>query len=1236
MPSDLQRKPSKFICNGLDLVHPPDLIPEGYYPYLKNARSVVQGTVECRPGYSKVNSDAALNSGAPIHTIRRMNNLVPGATTENQLFLGSGTKLYAGAADASAATDFTAIATGFSGSPLSSVIFRPDQSPEPWMYVADANKMVKVDTAQTVRNIGIAPPTVPPTPEISATYSLTFMEGNSASGWIPDGTVVTAAPTSVSRTPASTTVGHILYDSGSSGYCCISPSTPTGNYAWLQPGCKVNLNSAEYVIVEEVHQQAGFPSTTGTVDTAGTAVTWVSGSNFASTLVGDPFIISGVSYIVAAVADSTNLTLATSAGVQAGATFSGSPGTTISSIIYDSGSTGLCSIVLTDPSPYLERNSILLLDFNDVVRVLSVTQGNDGLYSLRCSTSNNHVAGELVRSVVSFRCGTTTTISAGNTITAAALEFTLTTAGTGYIVGAQATNASSISNRPVTPDDYMHISIKVSDPSLVSVGRVSLNIDPNNSTAPFTRNYFYKEFRPNDLQGNADSVITATVAQQTAIQNQTVADQAPDNAANSIQLATGDGAWVELRFPISDLVRVGTNQNCSLATVTALMIQLTVTAAVTVDVSAWYETGTFGPDVIQGSPVGISYQYRYRDSRTGAKSLPSPVCRYELFPVRQQISVGVTASSDPQVDTVDVQRFDPNLASWVYVGSKSNTTGNFTDTTQASLIASNPAFETNVMQPWAVVDTPKTAVVNVAGTSVNRVSGDLFDTAWAPGTIIQIGDDTTQLYGQPAGVAFLQLTQNLGTKTNATLTIASPLKLGQPLPIMFGPLEGPTATYAFGIGDPLNPGTLYWTNGNDLDAADDSNTLELTSPSEPLVSGCVWQNLVYVASAKRVFLCTPSYSTDSKGAQTIIFTPTELTSISGSFSGWGMVKGPQGVYMVGRDGIYKLDYNSGEYYSQQIYPLFPHDGQPAATTNGFVPVDMSDAQRLRLSYCDADLLFDYNDTDGSPLTFEVDANGGFWPHEYPNPVITHYWEEVPESVEPRMLMGTSDGYLLASGGTSDAGTALTFTARTPSYDFGDPRPLKLFMDMMTDVDAAGGYALTVGFNNYSTTVSVGMQAAVSGRVQYLDSISSTAAAGLKLYRNIAAQYVCGAGTVLFEFEPSYYPQPFYSKLYTTQLMDHAIPGWKQLRYGRFAIISIGTVTIQILNDDGVELADFDLASTSGVLKNYFVQLPHAAKGRLLRYSASADSEFVLFVDKTFVRIKKWGREQFVEVPPFLA
>lgn len=55
---------------------------------------------------------------------------------------------------------------------------------------------------------------------------------------------------------------------------------------------------------------------TGTVTTSGTGVTWVSGSVFTSSMVGNPITIAGVQYVVASFTDNHDIVLTTSAGTQ--------------------------------------------------------------------------------------------------------------------------------------------------------------------------------------------------------------------------------------------------------------------------------------------------------------------------------------------------------------------------------------------------------------------------------------------------------------------------------------------------------------------------------------------------------------------------------------------------------------------------------------------------------------------------------------------------------------------------------------------------------------------------------------------------------------------------------------------------------------------------------------------------------------------------------------------------------
>jgi len=77
--------------------------------------------------------------------------------------------------------------------------------------------------------------------------------------------------------------------------------------------------TVEIDLLERLKEAIDTTKSTGTVNTNGTAVTWVSGDKFDSRWVNQPVTIDGAQYAVQSVADDENLVLWASAGVQAGA-----------------------------------------------------------------------------------------------------------------------------------------------------------------------------------------------------------------------------------------------------------------------------------------------------------------------------------------------------------------------------------------------------------------------------------------------------------------------------------------------------------------------------------------------------------------------------------------------------------------------------------------------------------------------------------------------------------------------------------------------------------------------------------------------------------------------------------------------------------------------------------------------------------------------------------------------------
>lgn len=861
MPEVL-RSPLRMDCNGIDITAPLDRIPPGFFPYLQNVRVIDEGRIESRPGYIQFQTSASASGG--LHSIRRLNDEDFTLAPQGYIYIaGDGSELVAG----DILAPWTVIDTGYYGVPLSLIPFRPDVSPQAWMYVYDHNKMAKVNPGKVVKPIGTPPPGG--IGETSADYGVPAWvqldNGQSTAGWAASGSA--GAPTLQDRLAVSApvTILNIVYNSGSTGWCCIQPFSVALNSLWQGNRMQVILNAGagnqEIVVVREIHP----------------------------------------------------------AGIN----------TTIAGIKYDSGSTGLCTVVLAkqpDDASFLQRNT--LMSFNaggagaEIVRVLSVSLSPDGsTYSFRCSTAGTFTAGQTAMTVVSWYIYTTLAHAAAETITESFVQSANTTPGTSTAT-IQKTgivlNAASANNRPISmSEDYMHISLYVTQPFATAYLRLRIYL------GGLTGDYYEWTVSPNALVAG----------------------------------------WNDMNIPLSEGQRFGDHSGETIAAIGALEISAVMNSLGTIGFDSWYLFGTYGPFVDPGLPVGLLYQSRFRDSTTGTASVPGPQTRQELFPLREDVLVTPPTTAATYIDKIDLYRQGGTLTDFTYVGTVENnnsTPNTYSDELPDVNVQSNPTADYTLLQPWPIQQLPWKGIVNVVGTTVTWVSGTVFNVLLLSGQVILINGVAFQVYSQPDSTTQLQLYKSAGVQTGVSFEVSSPTISAQPLPIAFGPLEGPFAPVVFAVGDRLNPGTLYYSNSANPDGASDQNTLELCPPSEILVTGVVWNGLVFVGSRQTIFLVRYSYLQTLGQPGPVTFQFQKIPSPSGFWAPWAVCAGQDGVYFLGRDGIYKLtEAGAVSITDEVLYQLFPHDGHDAAGANGLAPIDMTNRAALRLSCCDNDLYFDY-------------------------------------------------------------------------------------------------------------------------------------------------------------------------------------------------------------------------------------------------------------------------------------
>lgn len=1176
--AEYQRPTKKALCRGVNLRLPVDAMPEGKYPRLLNVRPTYDLEIATRQGLSTLGVDFL---SPVLHSVGQLDDPTTFASQPIRRFAGAGTDLYSGVTGS-----FTVLASGFSGNPLVFVPVTPEASPQPWMYIADSGKLVKVQVDGTVYGVGFAPPGTPPAAALQAPSYNLISDMEAVGPWALAGAVA-GAPAAVAR--VNTTIARILYDSGNTGWASVQLTAQDGN---TQPGIFLTFAGAETALVQSV--KAAIATTTIgsiTYDSGGTGLCTI--QPVASVASGDldgPLPGGGKRSSLREDED-----------------------------IPEPGSRGVRSRVFD-----LAADCMILLAGAEAVRILSVTVGPDGIQSLRCSTTGARAAGDALAGLTSIRVFLTGTRAAGNTVTTNFLRNTLTPPApapasmTGGIQAVLAANLALIGGRPTQPEDEIHLSVRISNLQQVTEGRIYFDVDA--ATNDFTRNYYFYTFRPSDLvaavqqtnAGNTQSVVSArtTAFQRNQIDQRTSptldgdggrdvtqSDVGVDNpqaggagttatGAVSGQVGAGVSQWAELRFKVKDLTRVGSDMSRTLANVAAVEILVTAqaTAALTVDYDALWIGGAYGPDVgTIGAP--IIYCYCPRSSVTGNKGNPSPAMRSGVSPRRQGVVVRCAQYSNAECDLIDWYRLGGALTTWKFVASTANSaTPTLTDQFPDDVLASMPGLEVDNFQPWPTTDVPATSVVNVTGTTVKWVSGDVFKTNWAPGTAIQINGIYYSLYATPTSATFLELVENAGTQANASFFIAEPLLLGTPLPTWWGDYQG----FYFACGDRNNPGVVYWTKGNSPDVTSDVNSLLVSSPSTPLMNGCIFNRQPYVFSSDDLF----RLDLQPIGSVTQ-FRATLTPCMCGLWSRYALAVGQKGIYFVTKDGISVTA--GGESVSitdADLYPLFPHEGVPGVAVNGYNPPDMTATTSLQLTAQDGYIYFDYLDTTGASrtLVYSEGDGGGWFPDVYQCGVASRYATSGPG--EHRMLVGARDARMMQiSPVRQDGSLAYTCSFRTPSEAMGDPRILKQFGDFMFDADAdsaGAGITVTPGYNLYTavdvpSTVLVGHP----GRTQVVIDIKNGAG---YLARDLAldVSWLSGVSApTFFQWQPSFIPKSDASDKRATDWINCGYDGAKFVQGFILRADTFGqTRTVQVQYDGGTVGATLAINHNGEVEKPY--------------------------------------------------
>ncbi|MGC9293308.1 MAG: hypothetical protein ACP5EP_11410, partial [Acidobacteriaceae bacterium] len=287
--------------------------------------------------------------------------------------------------------------------------------------------------------------------------------------------------------------------------------------------------------------------------------------------------------------------------------------------------------------------------------------------------------------------------------------------------------------------------------------------------------------------------------------------------------------------------------------------------------------------------------------------------------------------------------------------------------------------------------------------NVQWVSGDYFNPQWLPGTDILISDSTGAqvaylLYNRPSSPNSMLVYNTTTTVTGfitygfpppgtgLTWQIVSPALAAQPSPVIWGPTpDSGGGSFMMGL-DPLNPGDLLTSMGNNFDSAPMSQRLYVCSPSEGLVNGIVTSELHVVFSPQRFWLLYPN-SFDAvatvTGTTGPIWTPVQAGSTRGLYMRYALGGLGSLIAWRGMDGIFISQGGGPEQdISANIYNLFPHgepEGPSPITVGGqtIYPPDDTKPNAQTITIVPGYIFYDYQDTTGTPrtLVFDMEAKG---------------------------------------------------------------------------------------------------------------------------------------------------------------------------------------------------------------------------------------------------------------------
>jgi hypothetical protein len=436
---------------------------------------------------------------------------------------------------------------------------------------------------------------------------------------------------------------------------------------------------------------------------------------------------------------------------------------------------------------------------------------------------------------------------------------------------------------------------------------------------------------------------------------------------------------------------------------------------------------------------------------------------------------------------------------------------------------------------------------------------------------------------------------------DATAVISGSTRQGTP--VNLGAIAYQQAWLA---GDPNNPNILYYSKPEDPESFPPENTLEIGTPSSPIMG------LIFYMGQLFVFTLTDVWGVLSGGAGVPIPYPTGVHyGLAANFALTAIEGGS--VWYQSQTGIFQFNGFTSTYASQMVEWI------PRGIGLGpVVPYQPSAINTTVSAHYNNEVYFAYQGTDGNRHRIIYDLVYNRWRND--DQFALSMFEE--RDLED-LIFGDNQGYVYIDGqgdfddggwsGTDQIKIPITFDIETASLDQGYPKAQKVYNEVTLDIDTAGQLlTLNLLFDNGTTVFPVSTSVLSSGRTQLVFAIN--AGAGYESF-NVAMRLtgVVEAAVTVYEWHIRAEVDAEERVSFDTYWQKYGTDGWKIVKQGWFEYQCDdpdGIVFNVFLEGSAIPTFSFTLASSS-VRRSVRVRFP-AWKFKLIRWIATANTQFQLY------------------------